>query len=545
MDLEEPGFDEPFNLDERVDFISSRLKNSYTYWAMKRLAKEEIIKPKYKQQDLEENFPKILKDLEVDIKFKNKINELYTSMFSLDSNNNFAISLMHGLDASKPIPPLPPYFTHVHVEPLESVTAARQQWTQFVRTRYLSLSYELDKPLVSVRKTPWQFAIPEERKDEGDEEMERKNEKIEEIPFVYDDENMLNTILSINNGNFRKDSIEWGSIKLHIRTPPIDMLRSQYEELDVCYKHLGVDDDRAFMDERTAIGEKLLNKDYVPYMVQYAKRGIPNSLRCRFYMKILEVNISSKDQSYFDYLIEQTQKWELSLDKVILYDARDVCNDDRFFIFHEVLEKIFMAFVRDPWVGENLRALPNLPLTGISNDGRSIGNVPPCSVIPFKRFSRYIAPFTFVSDKPEECYFVFRNFYCKYLCYLHSLTSDERGIISLCRLFEDVLQAYDPDMVYKLYQLGVSPLKIAFPWIFYCFIGFIEVEQTFMLWDRIIGYDSPEIVALLAASLFIYRTDLIMQCSSQEEIEDLFYDLQHVKVMPLLQNFLFIEKYVV
>lgn len=165
---------------------------------------------------------------------------------------------------------------------------------------------------------------------------------------------------------------------------------------------------------------------------------------------------------------------------MIQLDARDVCNDDRFFIFHETLEKIFMAFVRDPWVGENLRALPNLPMVGLI-DGRTIGNVPPCTVIPFKRFSRYIAPFTFISDKTEECYMVFRNFYCKYLCYLHSMTSDERGIISLCRLFEDVLQAYDPDMVYRLSQLGVSPLKIAFPWIFYCFVGFIEVEQTFML----------------------------------------------------------------
>lgn len=309
MDTEEPGCDEPFNLDERVEFISSRLKNSYTYWSLKRMAKEEIIKSKYKPQELEDQFPKILKDLEVDIKFKNKINELYSNMFSLESNNNFAIALIHGLDAGKPIPPLPNYFTQSHIEPLESVTAARQQWSQFIRTRLLSLSYELDKPVVCQRKTPWMWAVPEDRKEaEGDEDGERNNNKVDDIPSVYDDVHMLNNILSINNGNFRNDLIEWGSVKLHIRTPPIDMLRSQYEEIDVCYKQLGIDEDKAFMDERISIGEKLLNKDYVPYLVQYAKRGIPNSLRSKFYMKILEATVTTKDQNYFDYLMDQTQK---------------------------------------------------------------------------------------------------------------------------------------------------------------------------------------------------------------------------------------------
>ena len=331
---------------------------------------------------------------------------------------------------------------------------------------------------------------------------------------------------------------------MHFRTPSIDLLRVAYEELDVSLKQIGLDEDKFFIDERIALGEKILSKSYIPYMIQFAKRGIPTSLRGRYYSRILECQTVSKDTSYFEYLLDQVQKWELSIDKIIQDDSRDVCNDDKFFIFHELLEKIYMSFLRDPWVSENLRALPNLSIIGI-NEGKPIGNVPPCGVIPFKHFSKYIAPITFLSEKPEECYYIFRNFYCKYLCYLHSLTSESRGIISLCKLFEDLIQAYDSDLVYHLNQLGMPPLKIAFPWIFYSFIGYIEVEQVYLLWDRMIGYDSPDIIVLLAVALFVYRSDALMQCSSKEEIDDLFYDLSHMKALPLIQNFLFVEKHLV
>ena len=60
-----------------------------------------------------------------------------------------------------------------------------------------------------------------------------------------------------------------------------------------------------------------------------------------------------------------------------------------------------------------------------------------------------------------------------------------------------------------------------------------------------IGYDSPDIIVLLAVALFVYRSDALMQCSSKEEIDDLFYDLSHMKALPLIQNFLFVEKHLV
>jgi len=59
------------------------------------------------------------------------------------------------------------------------------------------------------------------------------------------------------------------------------------------------------------------------------------------------------------------------------------------------------------------------------------------------------------------------------------------------------------------------------------------------VWDRILGFESLEILPILAAAIFVFRANLIMNCSNQEEFDELFYDLSQIKVMPLIQHFLF------
>jgi hypothetical protein len=107
-------------------------------------------------------------------------------------------------------------------------------------------------------------------------------------------------------------------------------------------------------------------------------------------------------------------------------------------------------------------------------------------------------------------------------------------------LFEDLLQTYEPEVCYFLNQLGINPLKTAFPWIFNCFIGYLEVGEIYHLFDRIIGFDTVEIVPILAEAIFIYRSSLISNCTNAEEFEELFYDLSQLKVVPLLQYFMFL-----
>jgi hypothetical protein len=59
------------------------------------------------------------------------------------------------------------------------------------------------------------------------------------------------------------------------------------------------------------------------------------------------------------------------------------------------------------------------------------------------------------------------------------------------------------------------------------------------LWDRILGYDSLVILPTLAAAIINFRTVDILQSSSREQVTDLFVDMSKMKVVPLLQSFLF------
>lgn len=86
------------------------------------------------------------------------------------------------------------------------------------------------------------------------------------------------------------------------------------------------------------MGERLLNKDYQPYLVQFAKRGVPPYLRSRVYRKILYADITQKEMDYFSSLSEYNQGWELCIDDLILSDVIEICNDDKYFIFQDIME---------------------------------------------------------------------------------------------------------------------------------------------------------------------------------------------------------------
>jgi hypothetical protein len=79
---------------------------------------------------------------------------------------------------------------------------------------------------------------------------------------------------------------------MNLGTRSLEDLRKKYVELNVTMRQVGVDDEKSFVDERILMGERLLNKDYQPYLVQYAKRGVPPYLRSRVYKKILYADIT-------------------------------------------------------------------------------------------------------------------------------------------------------------------------------------------------------------------------------------------------------------
>lgn len=86
---------------------------------------------------------------------------------------------------------------------------------------------------------------------------------------------------------------------------------------------------------------------------------------------------------------------------------------------------------------------------------KPVGVFPQSGVLPVQSFSRFCAPFCYMSDSKEECYFIFRAMYCKYFCQLQSISNHPESIISLSKLFEDLLQMYEPEVCYHMNQLGI------------------------------------------------------------------------------------------
>lgn len=57
-------------------------------------------------------------------------------------------------------------------------------------------------------------------------------------------------------------------------------------------------------------------------------------------------------------------------------------------------------------------------------------------------------------------------------------------------------------------------MKTAFPWMYYCFVCILEVDQIYLLFDRIIGFETLEILPILSAAIFVFRSNLILNCTN-------------------------------
>ncbi len=118
---------------------------------------------------------------------------------------------------------------------------------------------------------------------------------------------------------------------------------------------------------------------------------------------------------------------------------------------------------------------------------------PPSGVVPFHGFAMYCAPFCYVYSDPCQLYCTFRAFYLQFCCKLHEVSSDRQGIVALCALFENLVQAHEPDLWNHLLSRDVQPLRLAFRWIMRGFSGHLPPDQLLFLWDLVLAYDSMEV----------------------------------------------------
>ncbi|ETO04350.1 TBC1 domain family member 19 [Reticulomyxa filosa] len=113
------------------------------------------------------------------------------------------------------------------------------------------------------------------------------------------------------------------------------------------------------------------------------------------------------------------------------------------------------------------------------------------------------------------------------------------SIIYLSKSFEILAQYCCPKAFYHCVEIGVHPLSIVFPWIFTAFSGYLQINETLYLCDRILSYDSLELLSILSAAIFGFRQKDILKATNEQQIYVLFADIRGLKVIPILQHFLF------
>ena len=123
--------------NEKGELIFRDVKNSYTFWAIKKAIKDEVVKGKGKPQDISEQIPRLLKELNLETKIKNKVHEL------LDRNGYFKetskVTSTKFKNCSN-TSVLPETFFDSDNEPLECLQASRKQWSEHLKTRMQSFS---------------------------------------------------------------------------------------------------------------------------------------------------------------------------------------------------------------------------------------------------------------------------------------------------------------------------------------------------------------------------------------------------------------------
>lgn len=119
---------------------------------------------------------------------------------------------------------------------------------------------------------------------------------------------------------------------------------------------------------------------------------------------------------------------------------------------------------------------------------------PPNGFIPFDGFSMLVAPICYVYSDPVLLYFMFRKFFVNHFYKLSIISSDPQSIVGLCALFENVFQSKDPKLFFHLKKMDIQPIRIAFKWIIRAFSGYLQSSELLELWDRLLAFNSLEIL---------------------------------------------------
>ena len=377
-------------------------------WAEKRAAKEELVKPRYREFNVSSVADVVLADLGLSTRMGNR------SYIELtDERRRQLLRTPTPQPSSAPPPaaaavPSPP--ERSNPEPLAFVRELRQQWERHLATAVCRCSEGSGLPLMRLR--------PEH--DDFGEPMRRPQLNLR-APPVYELDELFDLLAATPHPNHTSgDTLVhgWSVVKLQLATPSHAELRERFAELAPHERQCGLDDDLRgwFADERQHIGQRALASRSVPVVLQLAKTGIPLGMRGQAWLAALQLAPLEREYMHLARLQRDVARVALGIDAAVRKDATFPIHEEPYFIFAEAVEEVLLAFCRDPTVQRRTRGVAGLPrVAGLGRAGAPHA-YPPCGFVPGRGFSMFVFPLCYLYQSAHELYYVHRELWCRYWC---------------------------------------------------------------------------------------------------------------------------------
>ena len=138
------------SINERSSLIFNQIKDTYTFWKVKKAIKDELVKRKENSEELASLIPKIMTSQNLDTKIKNKVQEIMDKQGYFKDHITIAQNKFKDcLDTNF----LPQFFTQKGYEPLESVANTRKIWNEQIKYKVNVVSRTVRKPFIAAKKT--------------------------------------------------------------------------------------------------------------------------------------------------------------------------------------------------------------------------------------------------------------------------------------------------------------------------------------------------------------------------------------------------------
>lgn len=203
----------------------------------------------------------------------------------------------------------------------------------------------------------------------------------------------------------------------------------------------------------SATCEKILTTKHAPLCQQMLKKGLtPMPLRGKLWSIVLGSELEDHHNDMWQDLKNDVLSTDLIVDKLVFKDVQlTATNDDQYFVFEDIIYQVMLCFSRDMEIADMIKS------DFISSAKLKQYDLPPCGLVPFHGICMFAAPFCYLYDSPVQLYFTFRAFYVRYCHRLTSVNTHNQGIVSLCLLFEKLLQTHEPGLWSHFRELQVQP----------------------------------------------------------------------------------------